>query len=150
MATRSGIPALTMFRTEVLPTLSGKPPLQVREEVRDDPSGLALERAYALHLGGELGLEVRGQVDDSGVIVLGRAGFEPQRFRFKVKLAAFQCENLALRAPAERVGQSHGHLQVREQVSADCFVPFPFEEALPRAVFLEQPDDRQCKSSPFS
>src|SRR3990172_10090175 len=33
---------------KVLPTLSGQPPLQVREEVRDDPSDLALERPYAL------------------------------------------------------------------------------------------------------
>ena len=45
---------------------------KVREEVRDELAELPLQRPYARHLGGQGGPQLRGQVRDPAVSVLGR------------------------------------------------------------------------------
>jgi hypothetical protein len=77
---------------------------QVREQPRNDPPESALQGLDALHLRAEKSLQLRGQIDETAIVVLGRAGFEAECLRVQVKLVALKGQHLTLRAPPERVG----------------------------------------------
>src|SRR5207249_846820 len=97
---------------------------------------LALKRTNTFYLPSKLGFEVRRQVDEPPLVVLGGACIQPQCARLEVELTALQHEDLALHPPAKRVGDSCGDLKVWRQVLSDGLILLALEEALARRSFL--------------
>src|SRR5882724_2479207 len=114
MATRSGTPALTMLRTAVR-----------RKSWRCIPGAPAASHAAA-----------HAFLIHASLVVLRRAGLQAQRAGLEVELAPLEREDFALHAPAARVRDRDGRLEVRREEPADGLVLIALEEALARWALL--------------
>ncbi len=71
---------------------------------------------------------------------------QTQRAGLQVKLAPLQSQHLAVHAPAIRIGNRHGNLEVLGEMPPHGEEPLRLEEALTRGSLLELSDDGESES----
>lgn len=106
---------------------------EVWKQERNDPTGFPLNRTNPLDLSGQEGFELRREMDDPSLGVLGLPRIQPKRAGVEVHLAALKGKHLALHPPAVGLRDCRGSLKIWSESVPDCVVLGPFERSPPSA-----------------